>query len=138
MTCAQSAPRLTQDGTLAQRAVNSSASQWLSREQERLCSGHPKVHFETILEGSGGGGGVHGGSSGLPHYVSVCMLALSLRIFLYGTVLSLLSSLLLLLLSLLTSLPSSSSSHHHKHHHRRRRHHHHHHHHHQQQQHFFY
>ena len=36
----------------------------------RLCLGHPKVHFGTIVEGSwgGGGGGVLGGSSGLLHY----------------------------------------------------------------------
>ena len=40
-----------------------------------MWSGHPKVHFGTIVEGSwveagvgggGGGGGGHGGSSGLP------------------------------------------------------------------------
>ena len=39
------------------KGYNSSASQWLSGEQARLCSGHPKVHFGTIVEGSGGGGG---------------------------------------------------------------------------------
>ena len=58
------------------KGYNSSASQRLSGEQVRLCSGHPKVHFGTIVEGSwrgmgggggGGGGGVHGGSSGLSH-----------------------------------------------------------------------
>ena len=44
---------------------NSSASQWLSGEQVILCSGHPKVYFGTIVEGScGGWGGVHGRSSG--------------------------------------------------------------------------
>ena len=39
------------------KGYNSSASQWLSGEQVRLCSGHPKVHFGTIVEGSGGRGG---------------------------------------------------------------------------------
>ena len=34
------------------KGYNSSASQWLSGEQVRLCSGHPKVHFGTIVEGS--------------------------------------------------------------------------------------
>ena len=36
-----------------------------------MCSGHPKVHFGTIVEGSWGrrGGRVLGGSSGLPHYL---------------------------------------------------------------------
>ena len=37
------------------KGCNSSASQWLSGEQVRLCSGHPKVHFGTIVEGSWGG-----------------------------------------------------------------------------------
>ena len=53
------------------KGYNSNASQWLSGEQVRLCSGHPKVHFGTIVEGSWGeggglGGGVHGRSPGLP------------------------------------------------------------------------
>ena len=30
----------------------------------RLCSGHPKVHFGTIVEGSWGGGGGGGGGGG--------------------------------------------------------------------------
>ena len=34
------------------KGYNSSASQWLSGEQVRLCSGHPKVYFGTIVEGS--------------------------------------------------------------------------------------
>ena len=38
-----------------------------------MCSGHPIVHFGTIVEGSGeggggGGGGVHGRSSGVSDY----------------------------------------------------------------------
>ena len=44
------------------KGYNSSASLWLCEEQVRLRSGHPKVHFGTIVEGSGrggGGGGVH-------------------------------------------------------------------------------
>ena len=36
------------------KGCNSSASQRLSGEQVRLCSGHPKVHFGTIVEGSWG------------------------------------------------------------------------------------
>ena len=43
---------------------NSSESQWLSGEQVRLCSGHPKVHFGTIVEGSWGTGGGGGGGGG--------------------------------------------------------------------------
>ena len=39
------------------KGYNSSASQWLSAEQVRLFSGHPKVHFGTIVEGSLEGGG---------------------------------------------------------------------------------
>ena len=64
--------RVNARGYPCAKGCNSSASQWLSGEQVRLCSGHPKVHFGTIVEGSwgggGGGGGVLGGSSGLPHY----------------------------------------------------------------------
>ena len=43
----------------------------MSGEQVRLCSGHPKVRFGTIVEGSWSGrgeGGMLGGSSGLCHY----------------------------------------------------------------------
>ena len=43
----------------------------------RLCSGHPKVHFGTIVEGSWGGeggGGVLGRSPGLPDYKIACWL----------------------------------------------------------------
>ena len=36
------------------KGCNSSASQWLCGEQVRLCSGHLKVHFGTIVEGSWG------------------------------------------------------------------------------------
>ena len=43
------------------KGYNSSASQWLSGEQVRLCPGHPKVHFGTIAEGSLGRGGGGGG-----------------------------------------------------------------------------
>ena len=50
------------------KGYNSSASRWLSGEQVKLCSGHPKVHFGTIVEGSWRGEGVHGGSSGPSHY----------------------------------------------------------------------
>ena len=37
-----------------------------------MCSGHPKVYFGSIVEGSGGEGGggrggMHGGSSGFSH-----------------------------------------------------------------------
>ena len=32
--------------------------------QVRMCSGHPKVHFGTIVEGSKGGGGGGGGEGG--------------------------------------------------------------------------
>ena len=54
------------------KGYNSSTSQWLSGQQKRLCSRHPKVHFGTIVEGfwkgregaAGGGGG--GGSTGGP------------------------------------------------------------------------
>ena len=49
------------------KGYNSSASQWLSGEQVKLCSGHPKVHFGTIVEGSwGGGGGCTVGPPGSP------------------------------------------------------------------------
>ena len=41
-------------GYLCAKGCNSSASQWLSGEQVRLCSGHPKVHIGTIVEGSWG------------------------------------------------------------------------------------
>ena len=50
------------------KGFHSSASLWLSGEQVRLCSGHPKVHFGTIVVGSwgdGGGGGVGGGEGAL-------------------------------------------------------------------------
>ena len=43
--------------SLEQRAIT--PSEWLSGEQVRLCSGHPKVHFE-----GGGGGGEGGGTVG--------------------------------------------------------------------------
>ena len=52
--------RLKARGCPRAKGYNSSASQWLSGEQVRLCLGHPKAHFETIAEGScgrGGGGG---------------------------------------------------------------------------------
>ena len=64
--------RLKARGYPCAKGYNSSASQWLSGEQVRLCSGHPKVHFGTIVEGSWGrgGGGVHGRSTGLPDYQS--------------------------------------------------------------------
>ena len=41
-----------------------------SLEQVRSSSGHPEVHFGTIVEGSWGegGGGMHGRSPGLPDY----------------------------------------------------------------------
>ena len=49
------------------KGSNSSASQSLSGEQVGLYSGHPKVHFGSIVEGSlrggGGGGEVQGASS---------------------------------------------------------------------------
>ena len=48
--------RMNARGYPCANCCNSSASQWLSREQVRLCSGHPKVHFGTIVEGSWGGG----------------------------------------------------------------------------------
>ena len=58
--------RLKVRGYPCAKGYNSSASQWLSGEQVRLCSGHPKVRFGTIVEGSweewGGGGGVGGGA----------------------------------------------------------------------------
>ena len=38
------------------KSYNSSAFQWLSEEQVRMCSGHPKVHSGTIVVGSGGWG----------------------------------------------------------------------------------
>ena len=54
--------RLKARGYPCAKGYNSSASQSLSGEQVRLCSGHPKVHFGTIVEGSGGWGqGVGGG-----------------------------------------------------------------------------
>ena len=48
------------------KGYNSSASQWLSGEQVRLCPGHPKVHFGTILEGSWGESGRGGGCTVCP------------------------------------------------------------------------
>ena len=47
-------------GSPCTKSYKSSASQWLSGEQVRLRSGHPKVQFGTIVEGSwkGGVGGV--------------------------------------------------------------------------------
>ena len=42
------------------KGYNSSASQWLSGEQVRLCPGHPKVHLGTIVAVSWRGVGVHG------------------------------------------------------------------------------
>ena len=60
--------RLKARGYPCAKGYNSSASQWLSGEQVRLCSGHPKVHFGTIVEGSwgwrGGGGGCTVGPPG--------------------------------------------------------------------------
>ena len=56
--------RLKARGYPCAKGYNSSASQWLSGEQVRLCSGHPKVHFGTKLEGSSGGGGGGGGGEG--------------------------------------------------------------------------
>ena len=47
--------RVNARGYPCAKGCNSSASQWLSGEQVRLCSGHPKVHFGTIVEGSWGG-----------------------------------------------------------------------------------
>ena len=46
-----------QEGTLAKKGYNSSASQGLPGEQMRLYSGHLKVHFGAIVEGSWGGWG---------------------------------------------------------------------------------
>ena len=64
--------RLKTRGYPCAKGCNSSASQWLSGEQVRLCSGHPKVHFGTIVEGSWGGGrGVHGRSPGLHDYIYI-------------------------------------------------------------------
>ena len=54
--CSVSA-RVNARGYPCAKGYNSSASQWLSREQVRLCSGHLKVHFGTIVEGSWGVGG---------------------------------------------------------------------------------
>ena len=62
-----------QKGTLAQRAITPVHPNGCPGKQGRLCSGHPKVHFGTIAEGSwegGGGGGVHGGSSELSHFTA--------------------------------------------------------------------
>ena len=56
---------------------NSSASQWLSGEQVRLCSGHPKVHFGTIVEGSWGGW--RGCSVGPPGSLTKCVLSWASR-----------------------------------------------------------
>ena len=59
-----------------QRAMTPVHSQWLSGEQVRLCSGHPKVHFGTIVEGSLAGGGEGGGCTGDPAgslTISKCM-----------------------------------------------------------------
>ena len=68
--------RLKARGYPCAKGYNSSASQWLSGEQVRLCSGHPKVHFWTIVQGGWGGGWgggrVHSRSSGLPDYMSFC------------------------------------------------------------------
>ena len=50
-------PQVNARGYPCAKGCNSSASQWLSGEQVRLCLGHPKVHFGTIVEGSSGGGG---------------------------------------------------------------------------------
>ena len=66
--------RLKARGEPCAKGYNSSASQWLSGEQVRLCSGHPKVHFGTAVEvswggGGGGGGEVHSRSSELPDYL---------------------------------------------------------------------
>ena len=47
--------RVNTRGYPCAKGCNSSASQWLSGEQVRLCLGHPKVHFGTIVEGSWGG-----------------------------------------------------------------------------------
>ena len=47
--------RVNTRGYPCAKSCNSSASQWLSGEQVRLCSGHPMVHFGTIVEGSLGG-----------------------------------------------------------------------------------
>ena len=58
--------RLKARGYPCAKGYNSSASQWLSGEQVRLCSGHPKVHFGTIVEGSLGGGGGGGCTVGPP------------------------------------------------------------------------
>ena len=55
VTCAQSVPRAR--GNPCAKGCNSSASQWLSGEQVRLCLGHPKVHFGTIVGSFWGGGG---------------------------------------------------------------------------------
>ena len=60
--------RVNARGYPCAKGCNSSASQWLSGEQVRLCSGHPKVHFGTIVEGSWGR--VLGGS-GLCHYMAM-------------------------------------------------------------------
>ena len=39
----------------------------------RLCSGHPKIHFGTIVEGSWkGGGGGGGGTVGPPGSLTKC------------------------------------------------------------------
>ena len=47
------------------------ACQWLSREQVRLCSGQPKVHFGTIVEGSWEGG--DGCTEGPPDFLTICI-----------------------------------------------------------------
>ena len=67
--------RLKARGYPCAKGYNSSASQWLSREQVRLCSGHPKVHFGTIVEGSCGGGGGGGGwcTVGPPGSLTMCV-----------------------------------------------------------------
>ena len=53
--------RLKARGYPCAKGYNFSASQWLSGEQVKLCFGHPKVYFGTIVEGSWGGGGGGGG-----------------------------------------------------------------------------
>ena len=58
---------LNAGGFPSAKGYNCIASRWLSEEQVRLCSGHPKVHFGTTVEGSWRGRGVHGESSGLSH-----------------------------------------------------------------------
>ena len=78
--------RMNARGYPCAKGYNSSASQWLSGGKVKLCSGHPKVHFGTIVEGSWGVGGGGGCTMGPPgSLTNVSALCLSSWIFRWKT-----------------------------------------------------